>query len=107
MNNPTISKDEFAALTRLMNIARGDTGQCKYVANFLLAWWNAGSCGGFDLTELWGVDTAIANDILAVMGLIARRHHYPTSYGLGPEFERLVALWRPHLLAHDEKQRRH
>jgi hypothetical protein len=44
------------------------------------------------------VDTAIADDIQTVIRLIATRHEYPTAYGLGPPFERLVADWRPHLL---------
>lgn len=42
-----------AAICRLVQIAKGDTGQNRGVANFLLAWWNAEECGGFDLTDLW------------------------------------------------------
>ena len=87
----------LAALRRLLAIARCDTGQARRVANFLLAWWNAAACGGFDLTDLWAVDAAIAVDMLAVMGLIARDRELPTAYGLGAEFERLVTLWRPTL----------
>jgi hypothetical protein len=49
-----------AALERLIEMAQGDTGQSRIVANFLLAWWNAAECGGFDLTDVWAVDTAIA-----------------------------------------------
>ena len=30
-----------AALERLIRIAQGDSGQCRVVADFLLAWWNA------------------------------------------------------------------
>ncbi len=93
---------QIAALRRLVEIAQGDSGQCRKVANFLLAWWNAAECGGFDLTDLWAVDSEIAKDILTVAGLVARRHDYPTAYGFRPEFERLVALWRPHLLAGTE-----
>jgi hypothetical protein len=51
---------------RLFRVAQGDTGQSRIVANFLLAWWNAAECGGFDLTDVWSVDTAIAEDILQV-----------------------------------------
>jgi hypothetical protein len=60
-----------AALERLIQIAEGDTGQSRIVANFLLAWWNAGECGGFDLTDVWGVDTSIAVDMLRVFALMA------------------------------------
>lgn len=91
-------KDALAALDRLVTIAQSDTGQSRRVANFLLAWWNAGSCGGFDFTDLWMVDRAIADDILAVARLIAANHVYPNEYGLKAEFEQLVADWRPHLL---------
>jgi len=86
------------ALSRLLKIAQSDTGQSRRVANFLLAWWNAESCGGFDFTDLWCVDRAIADDMLAVTRLIATAHNYPTAYGLGGQFERLIADWRPHLL---------
>ncbi|MFT0549140.1 hypothetical protein ACMHYO_22720 [Allopusillimonas ginsengisoli] len=118
MNAPTISPERLAqqlaeaqewndaapntdaevdALFRLIGIAEGNTGQSRKVADFLLAWWNAGTCGGFDLTTLWSVDTAIAKDILTVSGLIARRCQYPDSLlpSLGATFEGLVRQWRP------------
>ncbi|MBC7907013.1 MAG: hypothetical protein H7Y60_09750 [Rhodospirillaceae bacterium] len=90
--------DLIEALGRLVKIAKGDTGQSRTVANFLLAWWNANSCGGFDLTDLWAVDTKITKDILAVTMLIAARNNYPDAYGFKADFERMVADWRPHLL---------
>lgn len=55
---------------------------------------DAESCGGFDLTDLWAVDVAIAVDMLVVVQLIARRHDYLTAYGRGAAFERLVELWQ-------------
>lgn len=42
-----------AALERLIRIAQGDTGQSRMTAEFLLSWWNAANCGGFDLTTMW------------------------------------------------------
>jgi hypothetical protein len=89
----------LAALHRLVAIAQSDTGQSARVANFLLAWWNAADCGGFDPTDLWVLDRAIADDIFYVLQLIALRHEYPTGYGLGPQFEQLVRDWRPLLVA--------
>jgi hypothetical protein len=44
------------------------------------------------------VDRAVADDILTVARLISLRHEYPTAYGYGPQFEQLVADWRPRLL---------
>ena len=88
---------ENDALERLIGIARDNTGQSGKVANFLLAWWNAGECGGFDLTDLWGVDASIAADMVAVFGLVAARHHYPDALGYGKQFEAVVRAWRPAL----------
>jgi hypothetical protein len=93
----------LAALNRLVTIAQSDTGQARRVANFLLAWWNASDCGGFDLTDLWMLDRAIIDDILSVVQLIARRHTYPDAYGLQTPFERLVADWRPRLAGLSEQ----
>ena len=95
---PVIDTAELAPIHRLIEIARSDTGQSRRVANFLLAWWNAGSCGGFDLTDLWMVDRKIADDMLATAAFIATHHEYPNSYGLRADFETLIALWRPQLL---------
>ncbi|MCP2518438.1 hypothetical protein M5J07_26155 [Achromobacter mucicolens] len=87
------------ALTRLITIAKRDTGQSKRVADFLLSWWNATSCGGFDLTDLWSVDAEIADDMLVVIGLIRETRAYPDTLGteVHAQFKALVALWRPAL----------
>ena len=82
------------ALERLIGIAGGHTGQSGRVANFLLAWWNAGECGGFDLTDLWGVDADIAADMVAVFGLVAARGQYPDTLGYGQQFEAIARAWR-------------
>ena len=92
-----MSEQSRAALERLIGIARRDTGQSRIVANFLLAWWNAAECGGFDLTDVWGVDAAIAVDMLRVFALIAERHQYPDTMGYGRQFETIVRAWRPGL----------
>ena len=83
-----------AALERLICVAQGDTGQSRKVANFLLAWWNAGECGGFDLTDVWDVDTAIAVDMLRVFALLAACRQYPDALGYGKQFKALVRAWR-------------
>jgi hypothetical protein len=88
---------EEAALERLIAIAQGNTGQSRRVADFLLAWWNAGSCGGFDLTTLWGMDDAIAEDMGSVFGYIAQVKNYPDTLGYKEQFELIVRGWRPDL----------
>nr|WP_240434166.1 hypothetical protein [Achromobacter sp. B7] len=89
----------MAALERLIVIARRDTGQSQRVADFLLAWWNATSCGGFDLADFWSVDAEIADDMLVVIGLIRESRAYPDTLGTPADqaFQELVKLWRPHL----------
>ncbi|RWB94982.1 MULTISPECIES: hypothetical protein [unclassified Mesorhizobium] len=89
-----MNKDEQEALERLIAIAKGESGQCGRVADFLLAWWNAHDCGGFDLTHLWNVDTEIARDMQIVFGLIARRQSYPDALGYKADFEEIVREWR-------------
>lgn len=87
---------EMEALGRLLDIARRDTGQSRRVADFLLAWHNAEENGGWDPADLWAVDAAvdaaIADDMVAVLGLIRRSHgKYPNDLG----FEReITAVWR-------------
>jgi hypothetical protein len=93
-----MNDQERAALERLLAIGRSDTGQARRVADFLLAWWNAGSCGKFDLTTLWGVDTAIAVDMVTVFAFVARVHSYPDTLGFGEQFEGVVRAWRPELV---------
>ncbi|MFV0275814.1 MAG: hypothetical protein ACK5HY_01330 [Parahaliea sp.] len=92
---------ERRALERLITIAKSDTGSSRRVANFLLAWWNAEENGGFDFTDLWGLDAEVADDILVIVHFLTKRNMYPdaleTSHGTisyGPDFQQIVALWR-------------
>lgn len=95
---PFMDPATFAAIERLIAAARGDTHQSRYAANFLLAWWNAKDLGGFDLTDMWGVDEAISDDMVTVFRFISRHNEYPSSYSFRSEFEDLVHRWRAHLL---------
>lgn len=97
--NPVLRKKGTNALVRLVNIAMSDTGQSRRVANFLLSWWNATSCGGFDLADFWSIDAEIADDMLLVIGLIRQTRAYPDTLGteIHGQFKALVALWRPDL----------
>ena len=94
-----MNPEETAALERLIAVAEGTTGQSRRVADFLLAWWNSAECGGFDLTTLWGLDDAIASDVVTVFGYIARAKCYPDKLGYGRRFESIVREWRPELKA--------
>src|SRR5437764_9173679 len=91
--NLKLTARQQAAIERLIDIAHSDTGQSRKVANFLLAWWNAEECGGFDLTDLWGVDRSIAEDMLTIFALLTRCASYPDTLGYGPQFAALVQAW--------------
>ena len=90
-----MSRPVHAPLERLIRIAQGDSGQCRVVANFLLAWWNAAEYGGFDLTDVWAVDSKIAADMLAVFGQLVHCRRYPDSLGYEKQFQIIVQRWRP------------
>lgn len=98
LGNPApATEPELAALRRLLSVAQRETGQSERCAAFLLAWWNATECGGFDFTDLWAVDTALAMDMVTVTGLIARHRHYPDKYLDKTAMKALVRQWRPAL----------
>ena len=82
------------ALGRLCQIAKRDTGQSRRVANFLLAWHNAEENGGWDPTDLWNVDTAIAEDMLTLLKLAKDSHRYPGDLGFEPEIKAIWRIWR-------------
>ena len=92
-----MTTEQKESLERLIAIAQSDTGQARRVADFLLAWWNAGSCGGFDFTDLWGVDRSIAEDMVIVFGYLARANAYPDALGFNVHFQPIVRGWRPEL----------
>jgi hypothetical protein len=82
------------SVARLMRIAMGDTGQCRRVADFLLAWHNADENGGWDPTDLWNVDATIADDILTALLLLRMENRYPGDLGFQKEIDRIWELWR-------------
>lgn len=94
---PLMNDFERAAFERLLKIAKDDTGQSRIVAGFILAWWNAGSLGGFDLAELFLLDHAISSDIATIVVCLARNSEafYPTEYR--SDIEAVIAQWRPEI----------
>lgn len=85
---------EIRSLEQLLAAARNDTGQSGRVADFLLSWWSAADCGGWDPTTLWSLDQELADAIMVVLGYIHRARRYPDSLGFGEEFEALIRHWR-------------
>ena len=83
------------ALEKLLDVAHGDTGQSRRVANFILAWWNADVQGGFNLTDLADVDRDVCEDMVTVFTFLAREEDlvYPEAYK--PEIIQIIRRWRP------------
>ncbi|RAR62505.1 hypothetical protein C7401_106182 [Paraburkholderia unamae] len=102
MRPEVVLDTEKQALQRLLDIARGNTGQALRVADFLLAWWNPAACGRYDLTTAWSLDDDIVEDVITVFRLASRVKRYPDALGYGAQFEAVVAAWRPELV-HEER----
>ncbi len=87
----------FAALHRLLALARSNTTQSRRAATFLLAWWYPKNWGGWELTELWLADEAVFQDMLTLMRFITRYPNHPaTAFGLDDLLDGLFEQWRPH-----------
>lgn len=69
---PKIRTEGEAALRRLLPIAQGNSGQCRYVAAFLLGLYN-GLRFPFDLSDLRCLDSSIFDDCMTVL----RMDHTP------------------------------
>lgn len=88
---------EKAALDRLIAHAQRETGQSAKAANFLLAWWNADSCGAFDPRDMWACDQEIVDDMVTLFRYIGNNQIYPDRLGYENQFTELVKFWRPNL----------
>jgi hypothetical protein len=91
--------DTRSAFERLVALAKRETGQARQVTNFIFAWWNAGSLGGFDIADLFGIDEAHALDMALVFSWVATQQSavYPTEYRA--DIEGLIEEWRPEVWA--------
>ena len=91
-----------AALHRLAKVALNDSGQCRFIARFLLGLYN-GTRFPFDLTDLRAVDGNLFEDCMLVLRMDARFtekevHCYFTEGGA--LFEEMAARWM--VLDHNE-----
>lgn len=95
MERDIIETRGVAALRRLYLVACRDSGQCRYIARFLLGLYN-GMRFPFDLTDLRAIDTELFDDCMAVLNMDARltRQEVHTYFeDGGAKFERLAKLW--------------
>lgn len=89
----TMDTKTRAALERLIQVAQSDTDQSRHIAKLLLAWWDAGRHGGFDLTSFWKIDDDLVIDIHEVIRWVSGHHYYPDTLGYAKEFEAIKNVW--------------
>lgn len=65
---PAIRAAGLEALKRLLAVAQGNSGQCRYVAGFLLSLYN-GNRFKMDLTDFRCLDRKIFQDCMAVLAM--------------------------------------
>jgi uncharacterized membrane protein YdcZ (DUF606 family) len=97
MNSIPIDRTSVeAALERLIDLAKSDTGQARRAANFLLAWWNGDDHGHFDVTDLFAVDSAVAADITTVIGYLGQHAGaiYIDAFGYQAQIAEIAERWR-------------
>lgn len=85
-----------AALARLIDLASSDTGQARIAANFLIAWWNAGDHGGFDIASLFSLDRGVAADMASLFAFLGQHEGaiYVDAFGYRGRMEELLHRWR-------------
>ena len=91
-----VSNDDRNSLQRLIKVAKNKTPQSGFVANFLLAWWDAKTYGAFDLRDLWHLDHDFIDDMINVIRIITLERSSPAALGYGEEFALIIENWRPH-----------
>lgn len=82
------------ALHRLMEVAQGHSGQCRYVANFLLSCYN-GRRFRMDLTDLRVLDLELFEDCMAVLEMDYQPYQEVHKYFENGQalFEKLAKDW--------------
>lgn len=91
-----VEEQGVAALKRLYGVATGHSGQCRYIARFLLGLYN-GTRFKFDLTDLRAIDTALYEDCIRVLHMDARltKREVHTYFENGSQkWEALAVDWR-------------
>lgn len=92
------------SLSRLIALAANDSGQATRVRRFLLSWWNASTFGGFDPTDMWGLDHTIQLDVLSVIKLIVHTQSYPDILGFKTDFDWLIVRYHPQVIDPIERE---
>ena len=85
---------EQEAIGLLLDIADSHRPDARQAANFMLSWWNAGACGGFDLQDLRQMGSRQGEQVAEVLDLIWEVGCGPEHLGYSSDFKDLVEKWR-------------
>jgi hypothetical protein len=99
----TVESYARPSLERLLQVAvEISTEEARRVADFLLAWYDAGTCGGFNIPAAWDCNPSIRHDMVVVFAwVISSSGLYPEALGYGDQFKAIARIWRPQV---DEPQ---
>ena len=84
------------SLDRLLNVAvEISTDEARCVADFLLSWYDAATCGGFNLTAAWQCSPSVKHDMVVVFAWVISGGLAPEALGCADRFEMIAKIWRP------------
>jgi hypothetical protein len=91
---PQIRAEGLAALKRLLDVAHGHSGQCRYIAAFLLGIYN-GTRFKFDLTDFRCIDHELFLDCMTVLHMDSQPEREVHQYfeNGGQIWEQLAKDW--------------
>ena len=95
MNKDIIETKGVSALGRLVAVAKGSSGQCRYVTLFLLSLYN-GSRFPLDPTDFRAIDSALFEDCMDVLRMdayVTRQEIHSYIEDGGQLFEQLATDW--------------
>ena len=93
--------DVGAAIGRLVDVARSDTGQARRASSFLLTRWNGDAWAHSPIADLFGVDRASLADMALIFGYLGEHPGavHADAWGYRDAMADLVELWRPETVA--------
>ena len=85
-------KTELPGLSKLIEVARGDTGSSARCAMFLLSLWD-GSTYKADLQEILYNDTDLFEQMIAILCYLHEKNEQLDSFVSQAEMDSIIAAW--------------
>ncbi|WP_277964361.1 DUF7673 family protein [Pseudomonas sp. RIT-To-2] len=88
-----ISNRVIAAIKHLVLSATTGTSDAEAVADFLLAWYDAPTYGGFNITDLWHMDNHTRQAASTLFNWLSENQATPADLDLDLIFEAISTRW--------------